>query len=144
MRHERQGKQECQLATLAMLADIPLTDVRWFALSWAGVNQWLAVWGTGKFWPTVSAVKEVLGLNLSLVNRQSGSNMRRGAPKSAELSGRGQLSFRQLGGAWHAVAYEDGVVYDPVFEGPMPVATWMQRIGRKWLSYYLSPLEDQT
>lgn len=153
MDFQKQGNFECQLATLAMLSGQPLELVREYALLLAKergfeTQSWKKIHKAGLFWDVIFLLAGDLGLSKwleSFVRSGSkaihkpgteASTQRRGCPKLGELKGRGQLTFR-CGNYYHAVAFEDGVIYDPAHSGPESVKEWMKTMGRKWLTFWI-------
>lgn len=158
MKHQRQGNNECQLATLAMLSGYDINFVREYALSLAEeYGETVTCWGEVhyNFWRIVLKMAEDFGLQgfsrpavcSSLYKygvRTLGAlrgNMQRGKPTAYELRGKGQLTFitRNM---LHAVAYENGMVHDGNYNVGYPVDQWMKLIRRKWLTYEITPVRD--
>ena len=127
MKHIRQGPRECQLAVIAMLSDQSLDTVRKAACKGANVMFWAEALGTPYFWVGVWAAFDAVGLpNLTPIDwyhAQSQSD-----PSSPDLTGKGQLLVLWNDDTAHAMAFENGLVYDPNADGPMTWEAWIDEI----------------
>ena len=121
MQLQKQGDDECALAVLAMLTDTPLSVVRTLALKNTNAPSWHT--DIKGFSSTIAKLCFISGLpdltrpyERKLPSSQS----------PIDLSGRGQIFI-----LWcctsHVVAYEDGIIYDSDYEGPMPLQTWLDK-----------------
>lgn len=140
MKLQRQIGPECTLATLAMLADVPLPEVRAKALEainrdsetpWTDFGTWLykrieaevrcggdRQRRAGRVWNTIQeAVWGAFGVQLpERVRMRESSTPPCGSTESQPLTkdllqGKGSVIVRTPYGR-HIVAYEDGVIYD--------------------------------
>mgnify|MGYP001557974175 FL=1 len=126
---QKQGDDECALAVLAMLTDTPLSVVRTLALKNINAPSWYA--NVKGFSSTITNLCFISGLpdltapyNQNLPSSQAAMG----------LAGRGQIYILWVGTA-HVVAYEDGIIYDSGYEGPMPLQTWLDKCEERHGEY---------
>ena len=130
MRWQSQGYNECQLATIAMLADVPLRYVRKFALSLGEHKTWETV-GLNPvvFWERVVLIAAFFGLPETLFPEGVGTRKHSTTTSGSKrpiLGGLGQIHLGSDLEA-HAVAYQDGRIYDSNIRGCL---TWKQLLRR--------------
>lgn len=141
MKHVKQGHNECLLAVLAMLSNRALWRIK--------LRYW---WRYGRSWCNVlEAAKKVddafvkihadtnryaqsLGISLHIVGDRHAivGILDYDKLTSADLYDRGALIIFQAIGDGHIVAFEDGMIYDPNEEGPMPFDMWYTKIKDKF------------
>ena len=138
MKKEPQSFNGCVLATIAMLADIPLiraeehaqAATRGLGLPWGG--DWWSVFGCLGRESAISLAREMArraGLkDFSPVVRVR-EIMGNSTGTSPDLRGRGQISV-ELPEGGHSMAYEDGFIYDSDFPAA-PRETWEEYVTRK-------------
>jgi hypothetical protein len=150
MRHTKQGQKECQLATMAMLFDTGLDTMRALMLgraeavtghawsTWNDFSMWCAyMGGIGPWAEVVLPVCREHGLDLPALIPMHEDN-----GEAPDLRGRGQICLKGPDSWGHAVAYEDGIVYDPSLDAPEPFDTWWAtKVERGWRSYHVTPLK---
>ena len=124
MELQKQGTNECVLATFAMLADKPLVEVRSRAMQLIRElepDKSLHKWNTFIFWAEwESRTKFVRVLATELLGESfarrtvAGWDLKWAVGGLTELpkSGKGQILIKLPLGR-HSVAYENGIVYDP-------------------------------
>ena len=149
MKLQYQGDSECALATIAMLADVPLEEVRKVALEAAGVSEWNNL----MFTDTSSIEKYFQGIDAcidrwkipfldnstrkKLLNNpyidciDTGEKVAKKYVKErciacADLSGRGHLSINYGRHGGHSVAFENGIIYDGGQISPMRYKQWLE------------------
>ena len=116
MQLQRQGELECQLATIAMLADVPLLEVRTRALELTQTETWASYFNTQRasrvisFWLIASMLCSEYGVSMTLPDTDTGVTP--GEAPNINLSGKGQITVVWNNNTAHAIAYEDGIVYD--------------------------------
>ena len=131
MRLQRQGINECQLATIAMLADVPLLKIRTRALEIAQIPTWTGYFVTPpalrliNFWSIMSILCGEYGVHMTLPNTNTGVTP--GEAPTINLSGKGQITIIWDNGAAHAMAYENGIVYDSNATEPMLWDVWLSK-----------------
>ena len=119
---QKQGFNECQLATIAMLADRPLKEVREVACRMLGTSTWLPLSVSVKaFWLIV----ETLYLYYGLTKIHPRMNQATANSTTPDLSGKGQITVQFGSGEAHAMAFEDGLVYDPNGDKPVTWEEWV-------------------
>lgn len=138
MKKVQQEHNGCVLATIAMLADIPLiraeehaqAATRGLGLSWDG--DWWSVFGYLGRESAISLARETArraGLKdftpLTRVREVMGNS----TGTSPDLRGRGQISV-ELPEGGHSMAYENGLIYDSDFL-LAPRETWKEYVTRK-------------
>ena len=143
MRWQKQGYNECQLATIAILADVPLREVRRFALSLGRHKTWGNLAKQPEiFWERalmVAAFFEIsenifpVGIGETKISTTASWSMR------PILGGRGQIHlFNNDQG--HAVAYQNGWIFDSNIPGR---TTWKQLTRRyPWAHRFVITRED--
>ena len=103
---------ECMLATIAVLADVPLSVIRQRACEFAKVPNWSAIPNTFMYWLTVN--KLCIDFNLTgiptIEEWRKKVSLRR-QPRQIP-SGKGSIGFCDARGA-HICPFEDGLIYDP-------------------------------
>lgn len=113
MRLQRQGEKECFLAACATLAGVPIEDVREYACLISGAGAWAELSGTPRFWPTAEQVARALGLGVIAEGAAKRWHWQPATEAAPDLSGRGVVYVRWERGGCHAMAFQEGVVYDP-------------------------------
>lgn len=139
MKIQRQHSKECALATVAMLADIPLDDVYEYACHLADITNWdQLAYDPGRFWSVLAHVALDAGLPLKFVNEwtiprlRDAEDARFGVHEcptesgSPNLTGKGILRIK-LAISSHVVAYEDGLVYDSNLSYPATFGLWLRK-----------------
>lgn len=122
MQLQRQGFNECQLATIAMLANRPLNEVREVACKMLGTSTWLPLSiSAAAFWLII----ESLCLHYGLTKIHPRMNQATANSTTPDLSGKGQLTIQWTSEGAHAMAYEDGLVYDPNGDKPVTWEEWL-------------------
>lgn len=112
VRVEKQGKNECMLATMAALADVPLARVRKRACALAGVRQWRP-YSMDRFWGVVAMVADelgIMGMVPTTVIFQWELSRPCGRPT---LRGKGSILVVFPSNESHIMPYEDGLIYNP-------------------------------
>ena len=136
MRLQRQGIDECQLATIAMLADVPLQKIRTRALELTQTATWTSYFVTPSalrlksFWSVMSILCGEYGIRMTLPDTDTGVTP--GEAPTINLSGRGQITIIWNTDAAHAMAYESGLVYDGNATEPMLWDTWLSKEANKY------------
>src|SRR3990167_798180 len=146
--HQHQGKNECLLTTVAMLAACPLDTVRAFVLRFTG-RPWQDVFDGREEYARVAheVVRQFLGTQvaaryselLGSVKSVVPCGGRPGLPYLRQCpAGRGMLAvvqFDRWGRATrrHIMPFENGLVYDPSRHCATPY-TWAEfrRVYRNW------------
>ena len=137
MQLQRQGFNECQLATIAMLANRPLSEVREVACKMLGTSAWLPLSVTLEtYWLTVGALCIYFGLaEIQPKMSQVTTNI------ITNLAGKGQITvkFDNEGArpSAHAMAYEDGLVYDPNGDKPVTWEEWLAKVAEEYLGKHV-------
>ena len=140
MKIQKQGFNECQLATIAMLANRPLSEVREVACKMLGTSTWLPLTVTLEtYWLTVEALCIYFGLaEIHPKMSQATTNIK------PNLSGRGQITvqFDNEGAhsLTHAMAFEDGLVYDPNGDKPVTWEEWLAAMAEEYLNKHISAI----
>ena len=130
MQLQKQGDDECALAVLAMLTDTPLSVVRTLALKNTNAPSWYT--NVKGFSSTIANLCFISGLpDLTAPYER---NFPSSHQSTIDLSGRGQIYILWFGTA-HVVAYEDGIIYDSGYEGPMPLQTWLDECEERHGEY---------
>lgn len=155
---QKQGHNECQLATTAMLTGLPLKTIKKEAMaigrsileeqhsrrvSVTGntesrvrpLKRWVSVFRLRLFWPIMNTLHASHGVPLApSCTYHSGKLFE--ALACNHVDGRGQLTIgfyrlarrspRWARMAWyaHAVAFENGTIFDPDTRGPMCLMDW--------------------
>lgn len=135
MNMQNQLHGECQLAVIAMLADVDISVVRRRALTLAELCSWDGIFNVSKFahfWPIVNQLASEFGVgdavNSELISpTQPGSSL-----ADPDLCGTGQIAVVWANGTCHAMAYENGRVFDPNFPKP---SSWQEWLDKKALAY---------
>ena len=138
VKKEPQSFNDCVLATIAMLADIPLTKAeehaqaaaRDLGFPWDG--NWWSVFGYLGREGAISLARETArraGLKDFTPLTRVCEVMGNSTGTSPDLRGRGQISV-ELPEGGHAMAYEDGFIYDGDFPSA-PRETWEEYVARK-------------
>lgn len=155
MKHQRQvTRRDCQLATLAMLADQPLASVTALAerylhsLGYDKSSDWFDLIPEilpDKFDLITRRLAEMLHLSLPIpLNASSWATMAIPmGPSGCHLvlpTGRGQITVLWHGGGAHAMAYADGMVYDPGQTQPLSPIDWWDEWGRCVEGIWITPL----
>lgn len=164
MKHVRGGLFDYQLAVLAMLTGQTLKKVRTAASKVTGSKEWydLRTFGSDNnrpddFWRAVILVGRSYGLERAWLENlwQAVTDhseevgcyeevLPTSYPPKLDLKGRGQITFWSAHGS-HAVAYENGEVYDPAKKrGPVPFVRWWRRNGAFVHRLFIHPLEGQS
>lgn len=141
MKVEHQGHNECMLATLAALAEVPLSEVRELACTVAEKKTWAefcaAVISQGDvavYWQVVNYLIRYYNLPLNLVNLESNNiYMGEGDFDRVPATGRGTILVALGGGSYHIMPWENGKVYDPnkaPYDGES-LASYIQRQQNK-------------
>lgn len=121
MKLQQQGLDECWLATVAMLADRPLDEVRTKALSyWTGARNWSSIIREVAYFQRFDAIEErcknlckYFGLPGLPINNKWGEGIQLSTGnEKPDLSGKGQITV-ELEYGFHSMAFEDGKIYDP-------------------------------
>ena len=119
---QRQGHDECQLAVIAMLAGKTSKEVVMEAQKWTGHVAWryyLVVSNREKIWATVSALCHKYGIpSLLVINAITTST------NKPDLTGKGQITIWWTDNTAHAMAFEDGLIYDPNSDTPVTWEIW--------------------
>ena len=122
MKVEPQGPNECMLATIAALANVPLAEVRERALKYAKATCWADVVYTKQYWKTVHALRRAYKAPVptrATFYRWHNSATVCGADVS--LSGRGSVVVKaDAYTRYHIMPFEDGHVYDTSTPNPRP------------------------
>lgn len=117
MRHQYQGqKLSCVLATMAMLADRPLAELEAMFEQESSYDakdkERMATW---------SKIKDAIGLSgfqLPWANVNGNTMNFTGSDVMPSLVGKGWIHVHVLGLGYHAIAYEDGLIYDSSDDSP--------------------------
>ena len=135
MQYQKQGRDECWLASLAMLAGKSLDEVRSVAavetgdslreFNWSRTVQKL-VYCPDSFHALSLKICSALGLPPLSIYYQHLVMLSNEPSTRPDLSGRGYISLLFIAGA-HAIVYEDGLVFDPDREET--------KYGMDWESY---------
>ena len=138
MKIQKQGFNECQLATIAMLANRPLSEVREVACKMLGTSTWLPLSVTIEiYWLTVEALCIYFGLAEihPKMNQATANNT------TPNLSGKGQITIQWdnegVRSSAHAMAFEDGLVYDPNGDKPVTWEEWLVGIAERYLDMHV-------
>jgi hypothetical protein len=133
MKVERQGENECMLATLAALSGQPLAIVRRLALGHAGADCWARMLRErDRYWTAVDATAADLRMERFLdavkaALREAQSDREARSDALAVLAGNAPPSLPAVGrGAvlavsprtGHIMPWQDGLVFDPESEDP--------------------------
>lgn len=131
MQHERQEGQECLIAAISMLSGQPYEEVRESDASKDWVEKWWklkhGLLPGGKSWTEMAErmfAEHGISTDLSFV----GANEiypRVDLLDGRKVRGRGILMLGWLHGGGHAVAFLDGVIYDPGLPKPYPLREWL-------------------
>ena len=136
MQLQRQGFNECQLATIAMLADRPLDEVREVACKMMGSATWLPLSvSIQAFWLIVESLYVHYGL--TKIHPRLNQATTSIAPN---LLGRGQITIQFDGREAHAMAFEDGLVYDPNGDKPVTWEEWLATMAEEYLNKHISAI----
>ena len=135
MQLQKQGFNECELATIAMLADRPLDEVREVACKMLGTLTWLPLsLSIEAFWLTV----EALCVHFGLAKIHPRMNQATANNTTPDLSGKGQITIQFSGEEAHAMAFEDGLVYDPNGERPVTWEEWLTEMAEGYSDKHIS------
>ena len=138
---QHQNAFECKLATMAMLADVPLADVRKRACEIAQIKWWgtlIIDYQAKTYWDTVRVLAAELKIEQVILSQSYAlSGSKHQALKhftftdrhSLTIEGRGELLIKWLSGSAHSVAYEDGWIYDPDQDKPLRLKAWLDICG---------------
>ncbi len=156
MKVEKQGFNECCLATIAALTETPLWKVRSLACKLAGVDDWSSVlWDVKKFWdisekvsmffggPNMWAMVGPRGIHSTVPGSTVKSVDTHGMRKLPD-KGRGTVtvkSTRRGTNISHIMPWKDGLIYDP--ENPETPMTFRQyRKFRPRMKVWYVTIED--
>ena len=134
MRHQRQGTDyDCLPTTMAMLADVDRLTVLRVAELRTG-RPWSRLVGTSDFWPTARYLADLLMLPLPIDAMREGDCMTGDMLASERVAhSKGTIVVRHRGGTRHIVAFEDGLVYDPISLRPQDFSSWLaDRTWHEW------------
>jgi hypothetical protein len=145
LKHQKQGKDECALATIAMLSGKPLDLIRRRALGHSKAITWheVVMSPDGRFWDTLGYLAKFYGLEKKIVlgpavqayggEPQRPKQIYRHCPP--KLKGTGQIIIQQRGSS-HSVAFSDGIVYDSCADKPMKFADWWANLKPEYHQYW--------
>ena len=137
MKLQRQGFNECQLATIAMLADKSLDEVRDVTCKMLGTSIWLPLsLSPAAFWLCVEALCLYYGLTKihPRINQMiTGSTL-------PNLVGKGQITIEFHSKESHAMAYEDGLIYDPNGDKPVTWEEWLAGMAEWYPDKHVSAM----
>ena len=125
---ERQGRNECMLATIAALQGRPLSQVRAEACRAAQVDKWneaIQFCAHDAYW---RAVERVAGPDLyPIVCCRYAATM---VPTAGEWaipnSGRGVIVVTFFPLTSHIMPWENGLIYDPMDPHPVTLEDWLR------------------
>ncbi len=147
MQHVRQTGQECYLVTVAMLSERPIEIIRKEANTIAkllGVKRggYMTLVRQARtrqvrrdriaIWKALAVIfSKRYGTPAFYAPATCG-------PDELDLTGKGALEVRFVSGAGHAVAFEDGIVFDGCALEPVAYEVW-----RNWArGYYYTPIRS--
>ena len=125
MKVERQGTNECMLATIAGLLGRPLDQVRAEACRAGQVDRWNdLISRPGAYW---QAVEQVAGPDLyPIVNCRYSTTVPTAREWTIPNSGRGVIvvTFRDSPTS-HIMPWENSLIYDPMDPHPVTLQDWL-------------------
>ncbi len=131
MKLVKQGYAECQLATIAMLANVELDNVKQYVEKLTGY-PWHIYISTYKActtdpFPLIQQIYDAYNVKIDLHHLHFNwkNELMPNTAMVPDLSGKGQLLIVWQEGDAHAMAYEDGLVYDPNSAGPKTWEEWL-------------------
>ena len=130
IKHQKQDYNECQLATFAMLTDKTIEEVRILALRIVNKRTWhefTACVPNQKYWSLIKLICDRLGMPYFMPYSTIPSSN-----KSPNLSGKGQITIKWTIDTAHAMAFEDGLVYDPNSDGPVTWEEWLAIVPKRY------------
>jgi hypothetical protein len=123
MKVERQGIEECMLATVAALAGESLLTIRTEACSAAGVTRWADTFKpgqSGRYWDGITAVVDKYHLRPLITlweTDKPGAGKRFDGRWVLPAKGKGaiNLKWQEASHRWcyHIAPWENGLIYDP-------------------------------
>lgn len=132
MKVELQGPNECMLATIAALADVPLATVRARALRLTGGASWYVVasYYPRLYWAAARWLAEEYGVVAAVALKPLVAGAHPPRRWRRLPAGRGSIIFR-FGKRYHICPFADGLIYDPMTpETPQTLAEYRQRYPR--------------
>lgn len=157
MKVEKQGHNECVLATIAALTEAPLQDVRNTACKLAGVapDDWSSLLGdVNKFWEAVEDVSMRFGgVNMWAMVGPMGRTMVLGSTvkrldvhgmRKLPDKGRGTITVKSTKRGTkisHVMPWKNGIIYDP--ENPETPMTFRQyRKAKPTMKVWIATIEE--
>lgn len=142
--HQKQGEDECFLASVAILAGQPLAAIKSEALAWSGRDTWTDIYEDSLlFWAMVHRiVRKYLPYPdefMVLRSIESIGNVNNGNPN---LVGKGLLVIRSPN-MRHCVAFEDNIIYDSDEAYAMPCDTWWRCMQAQHSGIYIELVSHQ-
>jgi hypothetical protein len=152
MKHQRQGYNECLLASLAMIIERPLSEIQRIVYQDVSVAvtgrpcPWARITATGttadqkseRFWAAFKLLCQRLGVSAKRYQALKGkSDPRRSdgeayayATRRPHLGGKG-IIIAHLSFGCHAVAFNNGWIHDPGEEnvGAQRFGAWVKRVS---------------
>ena len=137
---QKQEGDECQLAVIAMLSNKPLPELRQLVLTTFG-KSWLEMAKNHNISEASGKLCQILGLprlthhvvDNTLLMPDHSKTKYYGKKEEPDLSGRGQISISAgLRPNGHAMAFENGKVFDGNADGPMPWREWRKAMSKNY------------
>lgn len=153
IKHVIQGHNECALASIAMLAEVSLDEVRKVACKAAGVRKWGNLWrgwtkkqrserfilgrnAVLKRWPVpclwnIETYTEINIESLPTSNEPVNAAIIINFPTDHSnfnftFKGKGHIiGYNQRGSGSHSVVYEDGIIFDSAKTEPIHILAWL-------------------
>ena len=150
MQTQMQGTQECFPTTIAMLLDVDKNQILDDVCAEFGVSNWLQAWNGQKSREVVDFIIRAYNLPsefgvaafINGVRRPRKPAVRIPVPKTGKGMMVIAVKFGDGRRGGHAVAFENGLVYDPELKAPMTEAEFNRvRYGwrRKSVAYIVPP-----
>jgi len=132
--HRRQKSKECLITSLSILSGIPVEKIKKdFKKAW-GVG-WRKVYFKSNSDFTLAAkwLMQYAGVRWSerMHERASIGTYKFKRPLKFPTAGKYLLIVRNPDDKSHAIAFEDGIIYDPAEYGPMTFDEWKEKL-KEW------------